>query len=90
MWHNFDERETNLSASGNALAQLHILVPDIAWTQSTIIASDDGFVWRYVITGSAPGGQLRLPGCIVAQIRDDRITRVEEYLDTKQAKVLRP
>ncbi|MGI8754625.1 MAG: hypothetical protein ACR2MB_01945 [Acidimicrobiales bacterium] len=42
----------------------------------------DGFVWRSVLTGTAPGGALRVPTCVVATVSErGLVARIDEYLD---------
>ena len=41
-----------------------------------------------MLIGQAKGGPLRMPAMIRFWVEDGRITRLEEYLDTRQAMVL--
>jgi hypothetical protein len=42
----------------------------------------DGFVWRALLTGTAPGGRLRAHTCAVVTLSDTgRVARTDEYLD---------
>ena len=43
---------------------------------------EDGFVQQHVLhTRNALGAAVEIPVCLVARVRDDRIVRIEEYLD---------
>jgi len=43
-----------------------------------------------IMTGTAPGGALRVHSCVIVTLDGDgRVTRVEEYLDPAQTAVLR-
>jgi len=44
----------------------------------------------HVLTGDARGGPLAMPAMIRFAVADGCITRLEEYLDTRQAMVLYP
>ena len=43
---------------------------------------------QHVLVGQAAGGPLHLPAMIRFWVEGGRITRLEEYLDTRQALVL--
>jgi ketosteroid isomerase-like protein len=45
-------------------------------------------VQQHVLVGQAAGGALQMPAMIRFWVADERITRLEEYLDTRQAMVL--
>lgn len=65
-------------------------MPDLGWSDLATLPTPDGFVLRTILTGTAPGGPLRLHSCLVVTLDDDGlITRVDEYLDTAQSAVLR-
>ena len=57
-------------------------------TRSAAVVLDDGFVQQHVLRGTAPGGALEVPAMMRVWVRDGRIGRIEEYLDTAQAAVL--
>lgn len=83
VWHNHDETEVDMDRTNRTVAWLHRTVPDISWEDVSVIPTQEGFVWRAVLTGSAPGGPLRAPTCVVATVSDrGRIARVDEYLDS--------
>lgn len=81
-WHNFDDAVVGIDATTRTLRWLHRTVPDLAWDDVALHVTDDGFVWRSVITGSAPGGPLRAHTCVVATLSPTgKVTRLDEYLD---------
>jgi hypothetical protein len=89
-WHNFDEVEVTPEQSARTGAWLRRQVPDLTWTDLATLPTSEGFVLRSVLTGSAPGGALRLHSCLVVTLDDEGlITRIDEYLDTAQSAVLR-
>ena len=52
-------------------------------------ATADGFVQQHVLRGTmGNGAAVEIPACIVVTIRDGRIARLDEYLDSKHTKVL--
>lgn len=52
-------------------------------------ATDSGFVEEHSVRGTLPdGSELRLAACVVAELRDGRISRLREYLDGSAARGL--
>ena len=69
---------------------LHRTVPDLAWHDVALYPTPTGFVSQTIMTGTAPGGALRVHSCVIVTLDDDGlVTRVEEYLDPTQTAVLR-
>ena len=69
---------------------LHRNVPDLAWHDIALYPTPTGFVSQTIMTGTAPGGALRVHSCVIVTLDDDGlVTRVEEYLDPTQTAVLR-
>lgn len=89
-WHNFDELEVSTEQTLRTVAWLHSTVPDLAWEDVALHPTPDGFVSQTIMTGTAPGGPLRVHSCVVVRL-DGRglVARVEEYLDPAQTAVLR-
>jgi len=90
VWHNFDEIELDAQDATKNGAWLKRTVPDLAYEDQPVVPTATGYVARSVLTGTAPGGPLRLHSCLVVTLDDDGlITRIDEYLDTAQSRVLR-
>jgi ketosteroid isomerase-like protein len=83
VWHNTDRavqgREDNLTTLGWVARNLG----GLRYTDIRRSATDDGFVQRHVLVATNRAGQrVEVPACIVATVRDGRITRLDEYLDS--------
>jgi ketosteroid isomerase-like protein len=83
IWHNTDRvtqgRDENLAT----LAWVHRNLSGITYEDIRRSATDDGFVQRHVFTAASRAGRrVEVPACIVASVRDGRITRLDEYLDS--------
>jgi ketosteroid isomerase-like protein len=62
------------------------VVPDFRYEDRVVTATDKGFVEEHMVCGSLPDGSaLRLPACVVAEVKDGRIVSLREYLDTAAA-----
>lgn len=89
VWHNHDEREVDAAATAKTLGWLHHTVADISWETIEVLSTATGFVWRSVLTGTAPGGPLRVHSCLVAVVSASGcIERADEYLDSGALSVL--
>lgn len=88
IWHNFDQREQTVDENLVTLVDLHRRASGLEYTQIRRFLAPDGFVQQHVLVGTAKGGQLEIPAMIRFWVEDGRITRLEEYLDTRQAMVL--
>lgn len=89
-WHNFDEAEVGTEQTVKTVAWLHRAVAGLAWQDVALLPTTTGFVSQTIMTGTAPGGELRVHSCVIVTMNNDGlVTRVEEYLDTAQTAALR-
>jgi ketosteroid isomerase-like protein len=89
-WHNFDEVEVGVEQTVRTIAWLHRTVSDLAWHDVAVAPTSTGFVSQTIMTGTAPGGELRVHSCVIATLNDDGlIERIDEYLDPSQTATLR-
>jgi hypothetical protein len=70
------------------LVFLHRRASILVYTEIRRFAAPGGFVQQHVLVGDGKYGPLRMPAIIRFWVEDNRITRLEEYLDTRQALVL--
>ena len=82
IWHNTDQVEQPVSDN---LLVLGWLVKNTASREYREIRRSNiegGFVQQHVLhLEFADGRSADLPACLVVQVADDRITRLDEYLD---------
>lgn len=88
IWHNFDEREQNPDENLLTLVDMHRRASNIRYTEIERFVSPGGFVQQHVLLADAKFGPLRMPAIIRFWVENGRITRLEEYLDTRQALVM--
>ncbi|MGB8862269.1 MAG: nuclear transport factor 2 family protein [Ilumatobacteraceae bacterium] len=88
IWHNFDERDQTVDENLATLIDLHQRAEGLEYTEIRRFLVEGGFVQQHVLVGRAKGGPLRMPAMIRFSVANGRITRLEEYLDTRQAMVL--
>jgi uncharacterized protein len=90
IWHNFDGVAQTLEEN---LRTMDWIAGRLSGRKYEIVARhafDGGYVQQHVLTGTLNDGQpFRMPACIVVQVADGVITRLDEYLDTGHTKALR-
>lgn len=88
IWHNFDEAIQAPADNVLTLADMHRRASNIRYTEIQRFASPGGFVQQHVLVADAKYGPMRMPAIIRFWVTDGKITRLEEYLDTRQALVM--
>src|ERR1700684_2128950 len=80
IWHNDDLIEQPVEENLNVLRGLHRAVSGLRYDVIRRVPAADG-----VLRGQLPGGaEIELHAAMYLQVRDGRITRIEEYLDSGQ------
>ena len=83
IWHNSDNVEQSVNEN---LAVLGWVVKNISNRRYEEILrqrTDTGFVQQHVFRGTAPNGKLiEMRACLICTVKDGRVTRLDEYLDS--------
>ena len=88
-WHNSDGQSVSLDASVKSLAWLHRQVRDLRLVDVYTTPTSEGFVVRWTMAGTAVGGPLDVPSCVVVELSPaGKVARAAEYLDSAQLAVL--
>jgi uncharacterized protein len=83
VWHNYDDRTVSGEDARRTLRWLHRTMPNVAWNDVSVLPTPEGFVWRAIVTGNAPGGPVRAHTCVVVTLSHaGKVERIDEYLDT--------
>jgi ketosteroid isomerase-like protein len=92
IWHNFDEVEQSVEEQLGATRWLNERLKNLKYEIVSRDFFDGGYVQQYVVHGTiANGGDaFRMPLCMHVTVRDGRISRLEEYLDSAHLKPLGP
>jgi len=88
IWHNFDEVVQDPSQNLLTLVDMHKRATNLRYTEIQRFPSPGGFVQQHVLVADAKYGPMRIPAIIRFWVADGKITRLEEYLDTRQALVM--
>lgn len=90
IWHNFDQVEQTVDENLATLAWFIRAMPERRYEDIVRHRIDGGLVQQHVVRGtSASGEPVELPACLIAYVDvDGLVTRIEEYVDSAQARVL--
>lgn len=90
IWHNDEKAEQTPDRNLKVLGWVTRNIKDMRYEEVRRHATPTGFVEQHVLRGVAPNGApLEIPACIVCEVRDGHITRLDEYLDSAQTAALR-
>lgn len=83
VWHNFDRLEQSRADNIATLTGMVGRLSDRVYGDRRVIPFDGGFVQQHVLSATRKDGQrLSMPGILVCQVRDGKISRIDEYLDS--------
>ncbi|KAA9152670.1 nuclear transport factor 2 family protein [Amycolatopsis acidicola] len=94
IWHNENApgggTEEGVDDNLRTLRWLSRTVRDFRYEEIRRDWLPDGYVQRHVLRGALPDGQrIEVAACLFATVHDGRITRIEEYADTRGSDPLR-
>lgn len=89
IWHNNDRLEQTVDENLRVLSWVAKNLTNRHYRVQRRVAIPGGFMQQHVLEAETAGGPFSMPACIVCEVRDGRITRLEEYLDSAQANHLR-
>ncbi len=83
VWHNTDGLTQSLDDNLRVLGWMTKHLPGTRYTEVRRAVTDSGFVQQHVLVATNRAGRnVAVPACIVAEVVDGRITRLDEYLDS--------
>lgn len=89
IWHNDDEKETSVDDNLGVLTNFVKFLPKRSYQDRRVSVFPGGFVQQHVLhLERRDGQQFTLPACLVCQVENERITRLDEYLDSAAVKKL--
>jgi len=86
IWHNTDGLEQGPEDNRKTLAGMVTRILDRKYDERRLHVFPGGFVHQHVLRGARKhdGVRLALDACIVCQVEDGKITRLDEYFDSAQ------
>ena len=89
VWHNNDQVTQGRDDNLRVIGWLAHNIPDLRYEDIRRQALPTGFVQQHVLRGTAPNGKLlEVPACIICEVVDGHVTRLDEYLDSAHTAVL--
>lgn len=84
IWHNTDQLEQTPEDNRATLAAMTTRIHDRSYDERRVSVFPGGFVHQHVLRGTRiqDGVRVELPACIVCQVNEGRITRLDEYFDS--------
>ena len=83
IWHNTDGVVQTPDDNARTLGWITANLRDVRYTEVRRAATEHGFVQQHVLVATnRAGARIEVPACIVTTVRDGRITRLDEYLDS--------
>jgi ketosteroid isomerase-like protein len=90
VWHNFDGLEQSRADNLKTLAGLIERISERRYEDRRLNVFEGGFVQQHVLTGVRKDGvRVKLPGVLVGTVRDSKIARLDEYLDSAHVAAFR-
>jgi ketosteroid isomerase-like protein len=90
IWHNFDDKVQTREENVATLQGMVGRISDRKYADRRIEVFSGGFVQQHVLWGTRKdGSRVSMPACIICRMRDGRIARLDEYLDSAHVAVFR-
>lgn len=90
IWHNFDDAVQSREDNVATLTGMVSRISDRVYDNRQVEVFDGGFVQQHVLRGTRKDGQrVSMPACIICRMRDGKIFRLDEYLDSAHVAVFR-
>lgn len=91
IWHNTDELIVTVDQTKTTLAGMVERISDRSYAERRLNVFPGGFVQQHALEGmrTHDGEKVRLPCCIVCEVKDNLITRLDEYFDSAHVATFR-
>jgi len=84
IWHNNDQREQSVEENMRVLSWVARNLKNRHYRVKRRVAIPGGFLQQHVLEAETANGPFSMPACIVVEIKNRRISRLDEYLDSGQ------
>ena len=85
IWHNTDHIEQTVDKNIELVKWLHRTLTNVRYRILTRVALPNGFLQTHVLEGTRKDGSaFNLDACVIITMKDGKITRLDEYLDSAQ------
>ena len=88
IWHNDDQKEQTVEENLRVLTWVTRNLTNRHYRVKRRVAIPGGFLQQHVLEAQTANGPFSMPDCIVVEVKDGRIARLDEYLDSGQTAAL--
>jgi ketosteroid isomerase-like protein len=88
IWHNNDQREQTVDENLRVLGWVTRNLKNRRYRVTRRVAIPGGFLQQHVLEAETANGPFAMPACIVVEVANGRISRLDEYLDSAHAEAL--
>ena len=88
IWHNNDQLEQTVEGNLRVLEWVARNLKNRHYRVKRRVAIPGGFLQQHILEAETANGPFAMPACIVVEIKDGRISRLDEYLDSGQTAAL--
>ena len=88
IWHNDDQKEQTVEENLRVLTWVTRNLTNRHYRVKRRVAIPGGFLQQHVLEAQTANGPFSMPACIVVEVKDGRIARLDEYLDSGQTAAL--
>jgi limonene-1,2-epoxide hydrolase len=89
IWHNFDDKLQSVDENIETMHWVHSKLSKLDYDVQKLMAIPGGFLQQHILRGTlATGEAFAMHACVICKVEGGRITELEEYLDTGQARAL--
>ena len=89
IWHNFDDVTQTVDQNMKVLRWMARVLPGRHYQVKCREALKDGFLQQHVLEATLPDGTAwTMPACVIVRMKDGKITRLDEYLDSAHSAAL--
>jgi uncharacterized protein len=81
IWHSHDQKEQSVEENLRVLTWIAHNLKNHRYRVHRRVAIPGGFLQQHTAEMDTPAGPFSMPACIVVEVKDGRIARLEEYLD---------
>lgn len=90
IWHNFDDLIQTRDQNIETLKGMVGRISDRVYDDRRLEVFADGFVQQHVLRGTRKDGKrVSLPAALIVRLREGKIARLDEYIDSAHVAVFR-
>ena len=91
IWHNTDGKEQSVDDNIKVLKWFVETLPDRRYDVLRREVIPGGFVQQHILSATLPTGDAwKMDACVVVRMKDGKIERLDEYIDSAAGAKLRP